>query len=172
MIPKNNDSICEILVDVNRVAKVVKGGRKFSFAAEVVVGDKEGNVGHGHGKAKEVTEARSKATQQAKKSMINVPLYQKRTIHHDVFGKSGAAKVILRRANPGTGIIAGGPMRAIFELLGIHDIVAKSLGSSNTYAMIAATFNALSQLSSPKSISNRRDLRVDELSTKLNRAKA
>jgi len=160
------DSLSETLVDVSRVTKVVKGGRKFSFSACVVAGDKAGRVGYGHGKAKEVTEARAKATQEAKKQMVKIPLYQSRTIHHDVIGKSGAAKVILRRAKAGTGIIAGGAMRAIFDSLGVHDIVAKSLGSSNVYAMIAATFDALNQLSSPKVIGERRGMRINEISTK------
>ncbi len=161
-----SEALTEILVDVNRVTKVVKGGRKFSFSACIVAGDKTGKVGYGHGKAKEVTEARAKAAQEARKYMIKIPLYQSRTIHHDVIGKSGAAKVILRRANAGTGVIAGGPMRAIFDSLGIHDIVAKSLGSNNVYTMIAATFDALSQLSSPKSIAETRGKKVNEISTK------
>ncbi len=160
------EDLSEVLVGVSRVTKVVKGGRKFSFSACVVAGDKNGRVGYGHGKAKEVTEARAKATQEAKKSMLKVNLYQSRTIHHDIIGKSGAAMVILRRAKPGTGIIAGGPMRAIFDSLGVHDIVAKSLGSSNIYAMIAATFDALSRLSTPKFIAERRGKRVSELLTK------
>ncbi|WP_425364218.1 30S ribosomal protein S5 [Candidatus Tisiphia endosymbiont of Hybos culiciformis] len=159
------EALTETLVDVNRVTKVVKGGRKFSFSACIVAGDKSGKVGYGHGKAKEVTEARAKATQEARKDMIRVPLYQSRTIHHDVIGKSGAAKVILRRAKAGTGVIAGGAMRAIFDSLGVHDIVAKSLGSSNVYAMIAATFDALSQLSSPKNIAERRGKKLNEVST-------
>ncbi len=169
MNQKNNEAFSEILVDVNRVTKVVKGGRKFSFAVKMVVGDKEGNVGHGHGKAKEVTEARTKATQQAKKNMIKVPLYDGRTIHHDVKGKSGAAEVVLRKAVPGTGIIAGGSMRAILELLGVHDIVAKSIGSNNTYAVINATFDALIRLSSPKMISSRRGLSAHEVMTRQNK---
>jgi len=160
------ESLSETLIDVNRVTKVVSGGRKFSFAAGVIVGDKNGRVGYGHGKAKEVTEARAKATQEAKKDIVKIPLYEERTIHHDVIGTSGAAKVILRRARPGTGVIAGGPMRAIFDSLGVHDIVAKSLGSSNVYAMIAATFDALSKLSSPKIIAERRGKKISDLSTK------
>ena len=159
-----SEAFQEALVDVNRVTKVVKGGRKFSFSACVIVGDKAGKVSYGHGKAKEVAEARVKAVQSAHKSVVRVPLYQDRTIHHDVIGRSGAAKVILRRAKPGTGLIAGGAMRAIFELLGVHDIVAKSLGSRNVYAMIAATFDALSKLSSPKVIAERRGMLVSELS--------
>jgi small subunit ribosomal protein S5 len=156
--------LSETLVGVARVTKVVKGGRRFSFAACIVTGDKGGRVGYGHGKAREVSEARTKASQAAKKDMIKVPLYQSRTIHHDVVGKSGAAKVLLRRASPGTGIIAGGAMRAIFESLGVHDIVAKSLGSSNVYSMIAATFDALQKLCAPKSIAERRGKVVTEIS--------
>lgn len=162
---QQSDEISTTLVGVTRVTKVVKGGRKFSFAACVVAGNSNGAVGYGHGKAKEVTEARVKATQAAKKAMIKVPLYKGRTIHHDVIGRSGAAKVILRKAKEGTGIIAGGPMRAVFESIGMHDIVAKSLGSSNVYAMIAATFDALQNLSSPKSIAARRGKKITELSS-------
>lgn len=161
---KNNDLILEDLVHVNRVTKVVKGGRNFSFAAIVVVGDENGKVGYGNGKAKEVTEARAKATKDAKGNMISVPLYQGRTIHHDIIGKSGAAKVVLRRAAPGTGVIAGGPLRSIFGRLGVKDIVAKSLGSSNPNAMIAATFDALKNLRSPKNIAARRGKNLAELS--------
>lgn len=169
---KHSDDMTTNLVGVSRVTKVVKGGRKFSFAACVVAGNGSGSVGYGHGKAKEVTEARVKATQAAKKSMIKVPLYQGRTIHHDIKGRSGAAKVILRKAKPGTGIIAGGPMRAIFESIGIHDIVAKSLGSSNVYSMIAATFDALSNLASPKSIAERRGIKITEISSEFKEEKA
>lgn len=161
---KSNDLIVEDLVHVNRVTKVVKGGRNFSFAAIVVVGDENGRVGYGNGKAKEVTEARAKATKDARGNMISVPLYQGRTIHHDIIGKSGAAKVILRRAAPGTGVIAGGPLRSIFGRLGVEDIVAKSLGSSNPNAMIAATFDALRNLRSPKNIADRRGKNLTELS--------
>jgi small subunit ribosomal protein S5 len=164
---KQSDSaISETLVGVTRVTKVVKGGRKFSFAACIVSGDKDGSVGYGHGKAREVAEARTKASQAAKKDMLHVPLYEGRTIHHDVTGKSGAARVLLRRARPGTGIISGGAMRAIFESLGIHDIVTKSLGSSNIYSMIAATMDALRKLSSPKAIATRRAKVITELSVK------
>lgn len=161
----HDDSLVEMLVDVSRVTKVVKGGRKFSFSACVVAGDKSGKVGYGHGKAKEVTEARAKATQSAKKNMIKIPLFQGRTIHHDVYGRFGASKVIVRRANPGTGIIAGSAMRSIFESLGIHDIVAKSLGSANVYTLIAATFDALSKLNSPKQIATRRGIKISDLGT-------
>ena len=167
---KSNDSVVEDLVHVNRVTKVVKGGRNFSFAAIVIVGDESGKVGYGNGKAKEVTEARAKAIKDARKNMISVPLYQGRTIHHDIVGKSGAAKVLLRRAAPGTGVIAGGPLRSIFGRLGVEDIVAKSLGSSNPQAMIAATFDALRNLNSPKSIAEKRGMNISELS--VNSAKA
>jgi small subunit ribosomal protein S5 len=163
---QQDDAFVEMLVDVSRVTKVVKGGRKFSFSACVISGNKSGMVGYGHGKAKEVTEARAKATQSAKKAMVKFPLYQGRTIHHDVFGASGASKVVLRRANPGTGIIAGGAMRAIFESMGIHDIVAKSLGSSNVYTLIAATFDALNKLNSPKVIAEKRGLKISDVGTK------
>ena len=165
MTKQADDAISLTLVGVSRVTKVVKGGRRFSFSACIVAGNKAGSVGCGHGKAKEVTEARAKASQAAKKAMIKVPLYQGRTIHHDVYGRSGAAKVVLRKAKPGTGIIAGGAMRAIFESIGVHDIVAKSLGSSNVYSMISATFDALSKLSSPKMIAERRNKKISELST-------
>lgn len=161
----SDDAISTTLVGVTRVTKVVKGGRKFSFAACIVAGNHEGSVGYGHGKAKEVTEARVKATQAAKKAMVKIPLYQGRTIHHDVSGRSGAARVILRKAKAGTGIIAGGAMRAIFESIGVHDIVAKSLGSSNVYSLLSATFDALSKLSSPKTIAERRSKKVTELSS-------
>ena len=161
---RNNDAVVEDLVHVNRVTKVVKGGRNFSFAAIVVVGDENGRVGYGNGKAKEVTEARAKATKDARGKMISVPLYQGRTIHHDVIGRSGAAKVVLRRAPAGTGVIAGGPLRAIFGRLGVKDIVAKSLGSSNPQAMITATMNALATLCSPKNIAERRGKNIAELS--------
>ncbi len=161
---KSADSLLEDLVHVNRVTKVVKGGRNFSFAAVVIVGDENGSVGYGSGKAKEVTEARAKASKDARNNMITVPLYKGRTIHHDVLGKSGAAKVLLRRAAPGTGVIAGGPLRSIFGRLGIKDIVAKSLGSSSPNSMIAATFNALRNLNSPKAIANRRGKNIAELS--------
>lgn len=163
---KNNsdESIVEDVVHVSRVTKVVKGGRKFSFSACLVAGNKAGMVGYGHGKAKEVPEARVKASQAARKNMIKVPLYQGRTIHHDVIGRSGSGCVVLRRAMPGTGIIAGGPMRKILECLGITDIVAKSLGSSNVYNMIAATFDALQSLNSPRMIAEKRGLKANEIS--------
>ena len=153
----------EKLVSINRVAKVVKGGRRFSFAALVVVGDGNGMVGHGKGKAKEVPEAIKKATDEAKSRMIRVPLRQARTLHHDITGRYDAGKVTLRSAPSGTGVIAGGPMRSVFEALGIKDIVAKSVGSSNPHNMIRATFDALSSASSPKLISLRRGLKVNEI---------
>ncbi len=131
------------LVHINRVAKVVKGGTRFGFAALVVVGDQKGRVGFGHGKAREVPEAIRKATDQAKRGLIRVPLREGRTLHHDVHGRHGAGKVVLRAAPAGTGIIAGGPMRAVFETLGMQDVVAKSIGSSNPYNMVRATFDAL-----------------------------
>ena len=137
------------LVHINRVAKVVKGGRRFGFAALVVVGDQKGRVGYGHGKAREVPEAIRKATESAKRSLIRIPLREGRTLHHDVSGRHGAGRVVLRAAPAGTGIIAGGPMRAIFETLGMHDVVAKSQGSSNPYNMVRATFDALQREDSP-----------------------
>ena len=151
------------LVHINRVAKVVKGGRRFGFAALVVVGDQKGRVGFGHGKAREVPEAIRKATEAAKRDMIFVPLRSGRTLHHDVHGRHGAGKVLLRSAKPGTGIIAGGPMRAVFESLGVHDVVTKSVGSSNPYNMIRATFDALTNQTSPKSVAQRRGKKVADL---------
>ena len=151
------------LVHINRVAKVVKGGRRFGFAALVVVGDQKGRVGFGHGKAREVPEAIRKATESAKRSLIRVPLREGRTLHHDVNGRHGAGRVVLRAAPAGTGIIAGGPMRAIFETLGMHDVVAKSQGSSNPYNMVRATFDALRQEDSPRAVAARRNLKVSAL---------
>jgi small subunit ribosomal protein S5 len=153
----------EVLVYVGRVTKVVKGGRKISFSSVVIVGDGKGRVGFGMGKGKEVMDARSKAVQDAKKHMIKVSMREGRTIHHDVMGKHGAGKVVLRSAKPGTGIIAGGAMRAIFETLGIHDIVAKSIGSSNVHNMVRATFDALTSLSSPKLIAEKRGMKIGEI---------
>ena len=140
---REDSEFTDKLVHINRVAKVVKGGRRFGFAALVVVGDEKGRVGFGHGKAREVPEAIRKATDAAKRGLIRVPLREGRTLHHDVAGRHGAGKVYLRAAPPGTGIIAGGPMRAVFETLGMQDVVAKSLGSSNPYNMVRATFDAL-----------------------------
>lgn len=151
------------LVGINRVAKVVKGGKNFGFAALVVVGDQKGRVGFGHGKAREVPEAIRKATEEAKKKMIRVPLREGRTLHHDGYGRHGAGKVLLRAAPPGTGVIAGGPMRAVLDVLGVHDVVAKSLGSSNPYNMVRATFDALKQQSSPRSIASKRSLKVQDI---------
>jgi small subunit ribosomal protein S5 len=151
------------LVHINRVAKVVKGGRRFGFAALVVVGDQKGRVGFGHGKAREVPEAIRKATEAAKRSLIRVPLREGRTLHHDVTGRWGAGKVICRAAVPGTGIIAGGPMRAVFETLGVADVVAKSFGSSNPYNMVRATFNALKNEDSPRAVAARRGVKVSTL---------
>src|SRR5690349_16023692 len=151
------------LVHINRVAKVVKGGKRFGFAALVVVGDQKGRVGHGHGKAREVPEAIRKATESAKRSMVRVPLREGRTLHHDVFGRHGAGKVFLRAAPPGTGVIAGGPMRAVFETLGMQDVVAKSMGSSNPYNMVRATFDALKRQDSPRSVASRRNVKVSAL---------
>ena len=153
----------EKLVSINRVAKVVKGGRRFSFAALVVVGDGNGMVGHGKGKAKEVPEAIKKATDEAKIKMIRVPLRQGRTLHHDIKGRFDSGKVYLRSAPSGTGVIAGGPMRAVFEALGIQDIVAKSVGTSNPHNMIRATFEALKSAYSPKIIASRRGLKINEI---------
>ena len=155
--------LIEKLVGINRVAKVVKGGRRFGFAALVVVGDGRGRVGHGHGKAREVPEAIRKATEAAKKEMVRVPLREGRTLHHDIRGRFGAGKVLLRAAEAGTGIIAGGPMRAIFEALGVQDVVAKSVGSSNPHNMIRATFEALERSASPRMVAQRRGKKVAEV---------
>ena len=154
------------LVHINRVAKVVKGGRRFGFAALVVVGDQKGRVGFGHGKAREVPEAIRKATDAAKRSLVRVPLREGRTLHHDVRGHHGSGRVFLRAAPPGTGIIAGGPMRAVFETLGMQDVVAKSIGSSNPYNMIRATFDALKHQDSPRSVSARRNIKVSTLQSR------
>src|SRR2546423_3885346 len=154
------------LVHINRVAKVVKGGRRFGFAALVVVGDAKGRVGFGHGKAREVPEAIRKATEAAKRTLIRVPLREGRTLHHDVLGRHGAGRVFLRAAPPGTGIIAGGPMRAVFETLGMQDVVAKSLGSSNPYNMVRATFDALKHQDSPRSVAQRRNIKVSTLQSR------
>lgn len=153
----------EKLVAVNRVAKVVKGGRRFGFAALVVVGDGKGRVGSGHGKAKEVPEAIRKATEQAKRKMIRVPLREGRTIHHDVSAKSGAGHVVLRSAPTGKGVIAGGPMRAVFDCLGVQDVVAKAIGSSNPYNMVNATLAALKKMESPRQIASRRGKKVSDI---------
>ena len=160
---REDADLIEKLVGINRVAKVVKGGRRFGFAALVVVGDQKGRVGFGHGKAREVPEAIRKAAESAKRNLLKVPLREGRTLHHDVRGRHGAGKVILRAAPPGTGIIAGGPMRAVFETLGIQDVVAKSLGSSNPYNMVRATFDALRHEDSPRGVAARRGKKVSEI---------
>ena len=167
--PRDKDVDSEFidrLVHINRVAKVVKGGRRFGFAALVVVGDQKGRVGFGHGKAREVPEAIRKATEAAKRGLIRVPLREGRTLHHDVRGRHGAGKVTLRAAPAGTGIIAGGPMRAVFESVGMHDVVAKSQGSSNPYNMVRATFDALKQEDSPRSVAARRSMKVSTLQSR------
>jgi small subunit ribosomal protein S5 len=163
---RDSGGIVDKLVHINRVAKVVKGGRRFGFAALVIVGDQKGRVGFGHGKAREVPEAIRKATETAKRSMIRVSLREGRTLHHDVEGHHGAGRVKLRAAPPGTGIIAGGPMRAVFETLGVQDVVAKSLGSSNPYNMVRATFDALGLQDSPRSVAARRGLKVSVLQSR------
>jgi small subunit ribosomal protein S5 len=151
------------LVAINRVSKTVKGGKRFGFAALVVVGDQRGRVGYGKGKAKEVPEAIRKATEQAKRQMIRVPLRDGRTLHHDMEGRHGAGKVVMRTAVAGTGIIAGGPMRAVFEMLGLQDVVAKSMGSNNPYNMIRATIDGLMQESSPRQVAQRRGKKVADI---------
>ena len=160
---EQGDEFIDKLVTINRVAKVVKGGRRFAFAALVVVGDQKGRVGYGAGKAREVPEAIRKATERAKRGLIRVPMKEGRTLHHDVVGRFGAGSVVLRSATAGTGIIAGGPMRAVFETLGIGDVVAKSLGSRNPHNMVKATFAALQQCASPRSVANRRGKKVSDL---------
>jgi small subunit ribosomal protein S5 len=160
---REEPELIDKLVGINRVAKVVKGGRRFGFAALVVVGDAKGRVGFGSGKAREVPEAIRKATESAKRNMIRVPLRDGRTLHHDVSGHFGAGHVILRAASSGTGIIAGGPMRAVFETLGIQDIVAKSIGSSNPHNMIKATFAALSSIQAPRQVAAKRGKRVGDI---------
>jgi len=160
---REDDGLIDKLVTINRVAKVVKGGRRFAFAALVVAGDQKGRVGWGHGKAREVPEAIRKATERAKRSMIRVPMKEGRTLHHDVEGRFGAGKVVLRTAVAGTGIIAGGPLRALFETLGIGDVVAKSLGSRNPHNMVKAAFDALHHCASPRSVATRRGKKVAEL---------
>ena len=160
---EEGDDLLDKLVHINRVAKVVKGGRRFSFGALVVVGDGRGRVGFGTGKAREVPEAIRKATDQAKRDMIQVPLREGRTLHHDVDGRFGAGLVVLRSAPPGTGIIAGGPMRAVFETMGVQDVVAKSIGSANPHNMVKATFEALKDCASPRSVAARRGKKVSEI---------
>jgi small subunit ribosomal protein S5 len=157
------EELIEKLVHINRVSKTVKGGKRFGFAALVVVGDGKGRAGFGHGKAREVPEAISKATAAAKKAMVRVPLKDGRTLHHDGLGHFGAGRVTIRTAPAGTGIIAGGPMRAVFESLGVHDVVTKSVGTSNPYNMIRATFEALKDQTSPRSVAQRRGKKVADL---------
>ena len=160
------------LVAINRVSKTTKGGKNFGFAALVVVGDQCGRVGFGKGKAKEVPEAIRKATEQAKRQMIRVPLKEGRTLHHDMEGRHGAGKVVMRTAPTGTGIIAGGPMRAVFEMLGVQDVVAKSIGSPNPYNMIRATMDGLQKQASPRSVAQRRGKKVADILPKRDEAPA
>lgn len=162
-IEKVESGIVDKLVDINRVAKVVKGGKNFSFSALVVVGDTKGRVGYGLGKAAEVPDAIRKANEKANRSMIRVPLREGRTVHHDLIGHFGAGRVVIRTAKVGTGIKAGGPMRAIFEVLGIHDVVAKSVGSTNPHNMVKATFDALKNVSSPRQVATRRGKKVADI---------
>ena len=162
----HDNEFTDKLVHINRVAKVVKGGKRFGFAALVVIGDQKGRVGFGHGKAREVPEAIRKATESAKRNLTRVALREGRTLHHDIAGRHGAGRVYLRAAPAGTGIIAGGPMRAVFETLGIQDVVAKSIGSSNPYNMVRATFDALKHQDSPRSVAARRNIKVSTLQSR------
>jgi len=166
----NRDDFEESIVNIGRVTKVVKGGRRFRFTALIVVGNKNGTIGYGVGKAKEVPEAIRKATEQAKRQMIRVPLREGRTLHHDMYGRHGAGKVVMRTAPAGTGIIAGGPMRAVFEMVGIQDVVSKSLGSANPYNMIRATMDGLRKESSPRSVAQRRGKKVSDILPKTDAA--
>ena len=165
-LERDESEFADRLVAINRVSKTVKGGKRFGFAALVVVGDQKGRVGYGKGKAKEVPEAIRKATEQAKRKIVKVPLREGRTLHHDIDGRHGAGKVVMRSAKPGTGIIAGGPMRAVFEMLGIQDVVAKSLGSQNPYNMIRATISGLTKEWSPRMVAQRRGKKVAEITPK------
>lgn len=160
---REESEFTEKLVHINRVAKVVKGGKRFGFAALVVVGDLKGRVGFGHGKAREVPEAIRKATESAKRGLVRVPLRDARTLHHDSKGRHGSGKVVVRSAPPGTGIIAGGAMRAVFEMLGVQDVVAKSLGSTNPYNVVRATFDALKGQENPRAVAARRSKKVSEI---------
>lgn len=160
---KADSEFSDKLVGINRVAKVVKGGKRFGFAALVIVGDLKGRVGFGHGKAREVPEAIRKATEAAKRSLVKVPLRDGRTLHHDSVGRHGAGRVVVRSAPPGTGIIAGGAMRAVFEMVGVQDIVAKSLGSTNPYNVVRATFDALKGQENPRGVAARRSKKVSEI---------
>ena len=165
--PRERDSEASELVDklvgINRVAKTVKGGKNFGFAALVVVGDQKGRAGFGKGKAREVPEAIRKATEEAKRNLVRVPLREGRTLHHDGAGRHGAGKVVLRAAPPGTGVIAGGPMRAVMEVLGVQDVVGKSIGSSNPYNMVRATFDTLTEQASPRTVASNRGLKVQDV---------
>ena len=158
-----DDELIDKLVHINRVSKVIKGGRRFSFGALVVVGDGRGRVGYGMGKAREVPEAIRKATDKAKRNMIRIPLREGRTLHHDIRGRFGAGRVFLRAAPPGTGIIAGGPMRAVFETMGVQDVVAKSIGTANPHNMVKATFEALRNCVSPRGVAARRGKKIGEI---------
>lgn len=160
---KDNSGFVDKLVNIGRVAKVVKGGRRFSFSAIVVVGDEAGRVGWGSGKAREVPEAVRKATDEAKKRMVRVPMREGRTIHHNIYGEFGGSKVFMKPATPGTGIIAGGPMRAVFESMGMRDVVAKSLGSNNPYNLIQATFDAFKNMETPRGVAAKRGLKMNDL---------
>lgn len=160
---REDSELIDKLVSINRVAKVVKGGRRFGFAALVVVGDGRGRVGYGAGKAREVPEAIRKATEAANRNLIRVPLREGRTLHHDTQGQYGAGKVVVRAAPPGTGVIAGGPMRAVFETLGVQDVVAKSTGSPNPHNMVKATFDALRRLASPRSVASKRGKKISDI---------
>ena len=162
-VEKVADEFVDRIVHVNRVSKTVKGGKRFAFAALVVVGDQKGRVGFAHAKAKEVPDAIKKATERARRKLIRVPLREGRTLHHDVLGHFGAGRVTLRTAPAGTGIIAGGPMRAVFEVLGVQDVVAKSVGSNNPYNMIKATFNALESINSPRMVAAKRGKKVGDI---------
>lgn len=168
--PEETPEFADRLVAINRVSKTVKGGKRFGFAALVVMGDQRGRVGFGKGKAKEVPEAIRKATEQAKRGLIRVPLRDGRTLHHDIEGRHGAGKVVMRTAVPGTGIIAGGPMRAVFEMLGVQDVVAKSMGSQNPYNMIRATIDGLKAEASPRSVAQRRGKKVADIMPSHDRA--
>ena len=165
---EQDNEFIDRLVHINRVAKTVKGGRNMSFAALVIVGDEKGRVGFGKGKAREVPEAIRKATEEAKKTMIRVPLREGRTLHHDVRGRHGAGKIVMRSAPPGTGVIAGGPMRAVLECLGVQDVVGKSVGTSNPYNMVRATFDALKRMESPRMIASKRGKKVGEIVSRRN----
>ncbi len=158
-----DDELIDKLVHINRVSKVIKGGRRFSFGALVVVGDGRGRVGYGMGKAREVPEAIRKATDKAKRNMIRIPLREGRTLHHDIRGRFGAGRVFLRAAPPGTGIIAGGPMRAVFETMGVQDVVAKSIGTANPHNMVKATFEALRNCVSPRGVAARRGKKIGDI---------